>query len=266
LNTKNIFFGILITLLYSCHQSDPEVKEYSLIWEDQFNGSEINTDHWEFQLGDGAQYGLWRWGNNEQQYYKKENARVSNGKLLIKAVAEEYNGYDYTSARIRTKNLADFQHGKIEASIRMSDAKGLWHAFWLLPTNPSENWPMSGEIDIMEFIGNEPFEILNTVHFANNFDQHQYLGGTTQFANDKDFHVYSIEWDENKIIWYLDDSETYRILRSHPQIANNWPFNAEFHILLNTAVGGNLGGEIDHAALMSPKYMEVDYVKVYQKK
>ena len=200
INALIILFSL--TLL-NCKQSDPIETEYTLVWEDLFGGNAIDTiNNWEFQIGDGANYGLWRWGNNEDQYYRKENARVSNGKLLIKAVAEDYNGYSYTSARMRTKGKVDFKYGKIEAMIRMANTKGLWHAFWLLPSNPSQNWPMSGEIDIMEYVGNAPHEILNTLHFADNFDNHQYIGSATPFTEDNQFHLYSIEWDENKIIWY----------------------------------------------------------------
>ena len=124
---------------------------------------------------------------------------------------------------------------------------------------------MSGEIDIMEYVGNSPYEILNTIHFADAFKNHQYIGSSTEFTDDNQFHLYAIEWDENKIVWYLDGEETFRVIRSNPNISNTWPFDAEFHILINTAVGGNLGGTVDATSLNSPKYMEVDYVKVYQK-
>ncbi len=262
---KKVISVIITLLIFSCHQSEPEVTDYKLVWEDQFSGNELDHDKWEYQIGDGSSYGLWKWGNNESQYYKKDNVSLKNGLLRIKAIAEKEQNYNYTSARIRTKGLADFFHGKIEASIKMDNTKGLWHAFWLLPSNPVEDWPMSGEIDIMEYVGNSPNEILNTVHFADDFNNHRYTGANSEFSNDNDFHKYSIEWDENKIVWYLDEKETFRILSSDPNISNNWPFNANFHILLNTAIGGNLGGEIDSISLLDPKFMEVDYVKVYQK-
>lgn len=262
---RKVILFITSLLIFGCHQSDPVSTDYQLIWEDLFDGDELDLMKWEYQTGDGSAYGLWRWGNNEDQFYKKENAYLKNGFLRIKAIAEKEQNYNYTSARIRTKGLADFYHGKIEASIRMANTKGLWHAFWLLPSNPNESWPMSGEIDIMEYVGNSPNEILNTVHFADDFNNHKYIGGSSEFNNDNQFHKYGIEWDENKIIWFLDDKETYRILSSNPAISNNWPFNADFHLIFNTAVGGNLGGEIDSVSLVNPKFMEVDYVKVYQK-
>lgn len=265
---NNYKYNILILIsivLFNCKQSDPIEEDFKLIWEDQFNGTEIDTKNWEFQIGDGSNYGIWGWGNNEEQYYRKENASVKNGILEIKAIAEEFQNYKYTSARMRTKGKVDFRYGKIEASIQMSDSKGLWHAFWLLPSYPSKNWPMSGEIDIMEYVGNSPNEILNTLHFADNFDNHQYIGNKTTIVKDNLFHLYAIEWDENKIIWYIDGLETFRIIRSNPSIASTWPFDEEFHILLNTAVGGNLGGTVENNSLTTGKYMKVDYVKVYQK-
>lgn len=264
--TNYILIFIFCLAFFNCKQSDPVETEYVLAWEDNFSGTEIDVNKWEFQIGDGSNYGLWKWGNNEEQYYREENARVSNGKLLIKAVAEEFQNYKYTSARMRTKGKADFKYGKVEASIRMADTEGLWHAFWLLPSNPSQSWPMSGEIDIMEYVGNAPNEVLNTLHFADNFDNHQYIGSSVPFADDGQFHLYGIEWDENKIIWYFDGEETFKVIRSNPSIANTWPFDSEFHLIFNTAVGGNLGGTINSAALSSSKYMEVDYVKLYQKR
>ena len=265
---KKYRYSLLIFILlafFNCKQSDPIEAEFNLIWEDQFNGTEIDTKKWEFQIGDGSDYGIYGWGNNEKQYYRKENANIVNGILKIKAIKEEFQNYKYTSARMRTKGKADFKYGKIEAKIKMSNSKGLWHAFWLLPSNPSKSWPMSGEIDVMEYVGNSPDEILNTLHFADNFDNHQFLGSQTTLKDDKQFHLYTIEWDENNIIWYFDEVETFRITRSDPSISNTWPFDEEFHIILNTAVGGNLGGLIEVNALTTPKYMEVDYVKVYKK-
>ena len=107
--------------------------------------------------------------------------------------------------------------------------------------------------------------IFDSKAFADNFDNHQYLGSSTPYIQDKEFHLYGIEWDENKIVWYFDEEETFKVIRSNASITNTWPFDSEFHLLLNTAVGGNLGGNIDSSSLVKPKYMEVDYVRVYQK-
>jgi beta-glucanase (GH16 family) len=251
--------------IHSCKQSDPIKKEYKLIWSDEFETETLDESKWEYQLGDGAEYGLWRWGNNEDQYYKKENVSVSNGILKIKSIREDVRQYRFTSARIRTLNKLDFKYGKVEASIRMANTGGLWHALWMLPSNAKKPWPISGEIDIMEYVGNRANDILNYIHFADQFGNHNQMGDAKPIAIDNNFHTYKLEWDENKLIWYRDDIETYRVLRTNEAISATWPFDAEFHLILNTAIGGNLGGTVDVQGLQTAKYMEVDYVRVYQK-
>lgn len=259
-----IISSLLILTLYSCKQSDPIETEYKLIWSDEFDGSTLDENKWDIQTGDGSQYGLWGWGNAEKQWYQKENIQLWKGTLLIGAVQEKSNGYDYTSARIRTLNKFDFKYGRVEASIRMSNVGGLWHALWMLPSNPEKGWPISGEIDIMEYLGNAPTEILNYAHYSVNSTGTQGSSGTsTVFEEDSDFHQYALEWDENKISWFRDSVETYRMLKNQENIYGS-PFDAQFHLLLNTAVGGNLGGDIDDSRLNKPRFMEVDYIRVYQ--
>ena len=267
MNKRKFISGLtvgLVLFILSCEQSDPVEKKATLIWSDEFDGTELNSEKWEVQLGDGSQYGIWAWGNNEKQYYKKENILIEEGKLKIKAVYEENNGYNYSSARIRSMDRGDFQYGRIEASIRMDNTPGLWHAFWMLPTSPSSSWPISGEIDIMEYVGNSPNQILNYVHFADVYENHLSKGEGYTISQDDKFHQYAIEWDENQIIWYRDSIETFKILRDDDELGPTWPFDSKFHILLNTAVGGNLGGEIDELAMKESKFMEVEYVRVYQ--
>lgn len=262
---STILLSLFLLGFVSCKQSEPIKKDYKLIWSDEFDKSELDESKWEYQLGDGSEYGLWRWGNNEDQYYKKENASVVSGILRIKAVREDVNDYQFTSARIRTLEKLDFKYGKVEASIRMANTGGLWHAFWMLPSHPTKPWPISGEIDIMEYVGNSPNEILNTIHFADQFGNHRFIGDSEPIVLDNDFHLYAVEWDENKMVFYRDSVETYSIFRTNESVSNTWPFDAEFHLILNTAVGGNLGGTIDVQGLQRAKYMEVDYVRVYQK-
>lgn len=259
------FILIILISLTACKQSDPLVTEIKLVWSDEFNGTELDLTKWTHQLGDGADYGLWRWGNDEEQYYKRENVTVSGGTLKIKAIAESAGGLNYTSGRIRTLNKGDFKYGIMEASIRMSDVGGLWHAFWMLPSNATEPWPISGEIDIMEFVGNKSSELFTTVHFADRFGNRQLLGQTHPITYDNAFHTYKVEWTENRIDWYYDDVKIYEVLRTNSQISGAWPFDAEFHLLLNTAIGGNLGGAVDNTSLQTARFMEVDYVRVYQR-
>jgi beta-glucanase (GH16 family) len=262
--TISIATAVLCILISGCKQSDPAPTNTNLVWADEFLGDSLDLSKWQIQTGDGSAYGLWLWGNNEEQWYQSENITVENGFLRIKAAKQSVGDFEYTSGRIRTKNKGDFKYGRVEASMRMANTPGLWHAFWMLPSNAKESWPVSGEIDIMESVGNLPDEVLSTVHFADQFGNHNQLGASTYMLYDNNFHQYAIEWSENKITWFIDDVETYSVYRGNSIISQTWPFDAQFHLLLNTAVGGNLGGEVDDEAMQIPKWMEVDYVRVYQ--
>jgi beta-glucanase (GH16 family) len=259
-------FLLLVLLVNSCKQSDPIKTDFKLMWFDEFDGDELDLTKWEVQIGDGCSYGICGWGNNEKQYYRKENIAVSDGKLKIKSIKENFGGYEYTSARIRTINKGDFKYGKIEASVRMDSTKGLWHAFWMLPSKPNAVWPRDGEIDILEYVGKDPNQILNYIHFGLDFENRKQLGHAEPIVRDNNFHKYSVIWDENRIRWFLDDKLTFQVLRNDEAIADLWPFDGEFHLLLNTAIGGNLGGNEISKGLESAKYMEVDFVRVYQAK
>ncbi len=266
MKTKMYVFliGLVTFSMSSCKQSDPVESVMQLVWSDEFEGTELDPNKWEVQTGNGSQFGLWNWGNNEEQWYTENNISFSNGNLLIRAQAETIGDYDYTSARIRTLNKGDFKYGRVEASIRMAATPGLWHAFWMLPSSENSSWPETGEIDIMEYVGNRSDEIFNTIHYADAFGNHNFIGDLEPFPPSLDFHIYAIEWDENSIKWFLDDVLTFSIDRNDDRISATWPFDAEFHLLLNTAVGGNLGGDVSASDLQSPKFMEVEYVRVFQ--
>ena len=260
--TNKILLILLAFTFFNCKQSDPIKTEFTLVWEDQFSGTEIDAEKWEFQIGDGVNYGLWRWGNNEEQYYRKENARVSNGKLLIKAVAEEFENYQYTSARMRTKGKADFKYGKIEAMIRMADTQGLWHAFWLLPSNPSQNWPISGEIDIMEYVGKTPGEIHNTLHTKDSYGISKNTKITTLKNIEDGFHVYKMNWDKNQIQFSIDNEIGYTFAPKEKS-DTIWPFDKPFYLILNLAVGGHWTDGYVAPGFDQATY-EIDYVRIYQ--
>ncbi|MGK7390104.1 MAG: family 16 glycosylhydrolase [Candidatus Cyclobacteriaceae bacterium M2_1C_046] len=239
----------------------------TLVWSDEFDGTELDLTKWEPQIGDGCAEGICGWGNNELQYYKAENAVVSNGTLKIIAKKERVQSKAYTSARIRTKGLADFTFGRFEARIKLLHGQGLWPAFWMLSTNePYGGWPQSGEIDIMELLGQNPEEILGTIHYGDPYPDNQHQGTDFKLYNssfDQDFHVFAIEWEPGVIRWYVDDI-LYQTKTSDDVLPYNWPFDAgnQMHFLLNVAVGGNLPGSPD-ATTPFPSQMEVDYVRVY---
>ena len=278
-----IYILLCLFLLASCEQTSYEDLDYQLIWSDEFNSSDLQSN-WNFEVGDGCEYGIQFWGNNEKQYYLEENAYVEDTVLIIKSQAIDYQYTDCNgnpllanglSARINTENKFEFTHGRVEASIKMDRARGLWHAFWMLPSNPIQPWPLSGEIDILEYYkdGNED-NIVHNVHFKGpspgistfigtpeDFDLENFFDDANTFFNS--FHLYALEWDNERIKWFIDNTQILQVDKEdHPLLEETWPFDEPFHLIFNTALGGTLGGEIN---FWGSKEMQVDYVRVYQK-
>ncbi|HTN08306.1 glycoside hydrolase family 16 protein [Agriterribacter sp.] len=235
-----------------------------LIWADEFEYSGLpDSAKWSYDTGNHG------WGNNELQYYtakRKENALVSNGILSIKAIKEDYKEAKFTSARLVSKNKGDWKYGRIEVKAKMPQGRGLWPAIWMLPTDwEYGDWPKSGEIDIMEHVGYLPDSVFGTVHTA----AYNHMTGTqkTKSVFRKNlasaFHVYAMEWDEDRIRIFID-KEQYFEFANEKQSSREWPFNKRFHLLLNIAVGGNWGGKMGVDEFVFPQTMEVDYVRVYQ--
>lgn len=249
---------------------NPNPKKYKLNWHDEFDGNSLNMNYWSYQEGDGSQYGIPGWGNSEQQYYSQDNVSVNNGALKITARRENKGGKAYTSARIRTANKVAFTYGRIEAKIKLPPYQGLWPAFWMLPdTTTYGNWPNSGEIDIMEAKGRLSNETSAAIHFADNNNQHKYNTGTcdlnqTLSSNMKDWHTYAVEWKSDSLFFYVDDicffgSKCNQY--SGVQGNSGQPFDKNFHILLNLAVGGMFDNYINPNDSDLPASMEVDYVR-----
>ncbi len=240
-----------------------------LVWSDEFDGTEVDLSRWSFQLGDGTEFGLPAgWGNNELQYYLAENATVADGFLTITAREESAGGRDYTSARMRTLGKGDWTYGRMEMRAKMPTGRGLWQAFWMLPSDSIYGtWAASGEIDIVEHIGGQPDRILGTLHYGgpwprNTYSTSNYFLPSGTFHDD--FHVFAIEWELGQIRWYVDDVH-YATRTSWYSTGGRYPapFDADFHLLLNLAVGGNLPGPPDPSTEF-PQELVVDYVRVYQ--
>lgn len=236
-----------------------QTQKRTLVWEENFNGSNLDESIWNFELGDGCP-NLCGWGNNELQTYTNTNQEVSDGKLTIKAKKE---GNLYTSTRITTKEKKEFKYGRIEARAKLAPGIGLWPAFWLLGSNISNaGWPKCGEIDILEHVGKEPNLVYTTVHTQ---ESHGNSINTkkTIFPDIQDgFHIYAIDWTENKIDFFVDEKLVYTY---GPELKNenSWPFDQPFYIIINLAVGGNFGGpEVDQTIF--PESFIIDYVKVFQ--
>lgn len=227
-----------------------------LLWSDEFNGTSVSLDSWTFELGAGG------WGNNELQSYtsSSNNAFVTDGKLNIVAIK---SGSSFTSARMVTKGKKEFTYGRIDIRAKMPVGKGIWPALWMLGGNISQvSWPACGEIDIMEYLGHDVTKIYGTAHYNDN--GHQYKGSSYQLPagqgyNDK-FHVFSILWQENSIIWYVDYQKFYEVTGSTIKFD---AFNLSQFFIFNVAVGGNWPGNPD-ATTVFPQTMLVDYVRVFQ--
>lgn len=226
----------------------------TLKWEADFeNETSLDSETWNYELGNND-----GWGNNESQYYTDNNTSIVDGKLLITAKKESESGFDYTSSRITTKDKFEFTYGRVEVSAKLPVGGGTWPAIWMLGNNYEEvGWPTTGEIDIMEQNGNDPNTIHGTLHYpgasGGNAD-----GGTTTIQNpSSEFHTYTMEWSEERII-FLVDGEVYHTYENNADS----PFNKDFYLILNVAMGGTFGGEI--ASDFTESSLEVEYIKVYQ--
>ena len=253
------------------YESPTSYLGYSLVWSDEFLGTELNSDNWTHEFGNGCP-SLCGWGNSELQYYRSRNTTVANGHLTIEAKKEAndapVDAGRYTSSRIKTQGKQFFKYGRIDIRAKIPRGNGLWPALWMLGESISSvSWPRSGEIDIMEMIGGQNSTTLGTAHWYNeNWDipGHQYTGGSTSLSSGEladEFHVYSIIWDATSIEWYLDDATSpFFVLYTTPSFMSE--FREDFFFLFNIAVGGTLGGSVDNSNL--PQTMVVDYVRVFQ--
>ena len=264
---------LVLLIAFSCNPDETQtVAEFkNLVLSDEFDtDNKINTDIWTFDIGTGSN----GWGNNEEQFYTKrtENVSVQNGILIIKALKEDYSGSDYTSSKILTKGLKEQAYGRFEARIQLPTGQGMWPAFWLLGANcgdgtaDTEVWPNCGEIDIMEYRGQEPTVVHGSVHGPG------YAGGnaiTKTYALENDrfdtgFHVFGIEWTPEYINYYVDDVLYNQITRQQVEEKGTWVFDQPFYIIINLAVGGNFIGAPNEETVF-PQTMLIDYVRVYNK-
>ncbi|MBI2683550.1 MAG: glycoside hydrolase family 16 protein [Acidobacteriales bacterium] len=242
-------------------------RGYTLDWADEFDGPEIDAARWVFEVnGIGG-------GNNELQYYtaRPENAFLTDGKLVLRALREEYTGAEgvrqYTSARLRTLGKADWKHGYFEIRANMPCGKGLWPALWLLPADDDPKKPYA-EIDIAEIIGHDPGAVHGTIHSgppgkANRRETREFRLKLGSFCGD--FHVFGLEWTAKEITWSVD-GHVYQKQKKWRSKKDGDPkaFDRPFYLILNVAVGGDWPGPPD-ASTVFPQQMEVDYVRVYQR-
>lgn len=255
-------------LLGGCNADETqklEDRNWNLTWSDEFDGAAGTTPdpaNWTYDIGTGDN----GWGNEELQYYtdRPENvAQDGNGNLVITARRETFGGQPFTSARIKTQGLFAQAYGRFEARIKTPYGPGIWPAFWLLGDDiETVNWPLAGEIDVMELRGQQPNKIAGSVHgpgySAGSAVTMDFDLGNQRF--DTDYYIFAIEWGEDYIDYFVDDILYQRITPA--DVAGDWVFDKPFFLLLNVAVGGNYVG-FPTSQTPFPQTMEIDYVRVY---
>jgi len=250
-----------VTLSQSGGEVDIDMPEgYHLVWRDEFSEDGAPSSQWWYETGAGG------WGNNELQEYVAQNkdgkdiAYINNGTLKI--AAQKIGGTVYS---VRMNTTQGWTYGWFEARIKVTDARGSWPAFWMMPKN-FKTWPGDGEIDIMEYaIGTQgKNKSSSSIHCAAfNWPmgtQKTHVQSVSNAATE--FHVYALEWMADKMIFYVD-GKAHLTFDNDGQGYEHWPFNAPFYLKLNLAWGGNMGGTANEADL--PAVYEIDYVRVFQK-
>lgn len=255
--TSFLIFILCISLIKLYGQG-----EYQLVWSDEFDNKQSLPDNWNYDTGGHG------WGNNELQIYTRstENSFVENGVLTI--MAKKVND-QWTSARLVTKNKHDFLYGRFEISAKLPGGVGTWPAIWMLPSDwVYGGWPECGEIDIIEHVGYTPGIMHGTVHTgAYNHVKGTQVGKSFSVEDfSEKFHNYVIEWDETKIDFFIDDQKYFTFFNDQKEDFMTWPFDQKFHLILNIAIGGNWGGKKGIDPTLESAIMEVDYVRVFQKK
>ena len=236
---------------------DTNVDYTDLVWSDEFNTDGApDATKWGYNLGTGDN----GWGNNEKQNYTNSatNVVVQGGNLKITAKKEASGGMAYSSARLVSDNKFKFTYGKVEIRAKLPTGAGTWPAIWMLGQNyATKPWPACGEIDIMEHVGNNQNVVLGTLHYPGRFGGSADSGSKTIPNVSTEFHVYKAVWSPASIKIYADETLIHSVAN-----AASLPFNSDFFLILNVAMGGNLGGNIDPAFTQSS--MEIDYIRIYQ--
>lgn len=270
----SLWIAVAAISIVSAGESAPSTamdagSSWKLVWQDEFAGPTLDYAKWEVEVN------AFGGGNNELQIYtdRQENVRVENGSLILEA-RQDHHGIqgtvrEFSSGRIRSKHRGDWKYGRFEIRARLPRGQGLWPAIWMLPTDEVYGpWAASGEIDIMEYKGQEPQQVWGTLHYGDQWPNNRHSG--TQFQLDRgsfadDFHVFTLEWEEGVMRWYVD-GRLY-------QTQNHWntpngrfpaPFDQRFHLVLNLAVGGGFVGPPDDQTPF-PNQLRVDYIRVYQR-
>ncbi len=260
-----LLLSVFLISMVGCETDDQQTvarfTELTLSEEFDTDG-QPNPSIWGYEIGTGEN----GWGNQELQYYtdRSDNVTVQNGVLLITAREESFEGSVYTSARLITKDKFEQRYGRFEARIRLPYGQGIWPAFWMLGADIDENpWPGAGEIDIMEYRGQEPTVLIGSMH-GPGYSAGEAISKEYELTNDRfdtGFHIFGIEWGPEYVNFYVDDVLYNQI--TPEDVPGPWVFNKPFYILMNVAVGGTFVGSPDEETVF-PQTMLVDYVRVYK--
>ena len=261
------------------------IEGMNLIWNDEFNGTSLDTSVWNYNTGYyiNDDPNSWGWGNNELEHYTNstKNVFLENGNLNIKAYEEpksfpqDPNRYAlYSSGKITTKDNFSMKYGRIDIRAKLPKGNGVWPALWMLPNDDTYgSWAASGEIDIMEAKGRLPGITSGALHFGGQWPVNRYISGEYVFPNgqtfDSDYHVYSLVWEEDNLKWYVDGKCFFKVTREQWYSVSapnnpNAPFDKEFYIIMNLAIGGHFDGGLVPDASDIPATMQVDYVRAYK--
>lgn len=265
-------------------QTPEGVGKLSLVWNDEFDGNSLDESKWGYQFGVRDVYGTatgpsW-WGNREKQYYTKDAVTVSDGTLKITAqkLKEPLEKCHYTSARILTRDKFSWTYGYFEAKMKTPAIQGMWPAFWMLPQpiqpnspkNEYGGWASSGEIDIMEARGRLGNVVNSTLHYGGGWPKNKHkTHETTLSSSTEEWHIYGLEWRKDFISWYIDGQKVFTLTsdqwysQSAPDGNSSAPFDKDFFITLNLAVGGTFDRNVLPDEDFVSATMEVDYVRVY---
>jgi len=238
-------------------------ENMDLVWNDEFNEQFLNDEYWSYDLGTGCP-DLCGWGNNELEHYRQQNVRLEDGVLVIEAREETYQGSNYTSGKIVTRDKVTANHGRIDIRAVLPQGQGIWPALWMLGINqPTVGWPKCGEIDIMEMIGGSGREntVSGNAYWYDNGKLNQpdtYTLSEGTFSGE--YRVFSLIWDDQELCWYVDDQVFHTLDISSDSMDE---FLKPFYLIFNVAVGGDWPGSPD-ATTIFPTQMRVDYVRIFQ--
>lgn len=261
------------------------IEGMNLIWQDEFNGTSLDTSVWNYNTGYyiNDDPNSWGWGNNEMEHYtdSERNIYLADGKLNITAYEEpksfpqDPNRFAmYSSGKITTKDNFTMKYGRVDIRAKLPSGNGVWPALWMLPNEDTYGaWAASGEIDIMEAKGRLPGITSGALHFGGQWPVNRYISGEYVFQNgqtfESDFHVYTLIWEEDNLKWYVDGKCFLKITREQWYSVSapnniNAPFDQEFYLIMNLAIGGHFDGGLLPDASDIPATMQVDYVRAYK--